>query len=65
MITGRRWEAWRRGIEDFALLKLCDKSGVEKAVISRVVKSVLDSPNDPTTADQARQKLIRLLASKD
>lgn len=64
VITGRRWEAWRRGIEDYALLELCRKAGVDKTVISSTVKSVLDSPNDPTVADRARQNLVRLLASK-
>lgn len=59
VISGRRWEAWRRGIEDLALLRLCESAGVDKAVISWAVKSVLDAPNDPTAADKARQRLIR------
>ncbi|MCX6376076.1 MAG: DUF4091 domain-containing protein [Armatimonadetes bacterium] len=61
VITGRRWEAWRRGIEDLALLRLCESAGVDKAVISEAVKSVLDAPNDPGAAAKARQLLIRSL----
>jgi hypothetical protein len=62
VITGRRWEAWRRGIEDLALLRLCESAGVDKAVISEAVKSVLDAPTDPNAAAKARQRLIRSLA---
>jgi len=62
VITGRRWEAWRRGIEDFALLHLCEKSGLDKAVISEAVKSVLDAPTDPAAGARAREKLIRSLS---
>jgi len=62
VITGRRWEAWRRGIEDFALLRLCQTAGLDKAVLSQAVKSVLDAPNDPTAAERAREQLIRGLA---
>lgn len=61
VITGRRWEAWRRGIEDLALLNLCEKSGIDKALISEAVKSVLESPTDPTRAAREREKLIGLL----
>ena len=59
VITGRRWEAWRRGIEDFALLGLCKSVGVD---VSPAVKSVLDSPHDPDAASQARDALIKALA---
>ena len=59
VITGRRWEAWRRGVEDFALLDLCKSQGVDT---SPAVKSVLDSPGDPDAASKAREGLIRELA---
>ncbi len=61
VVSGRRWEAWRRGIEDFALLRLCESSGVDKAVISRAVESVLNAPTDPDAADRAREGLVRSL----
>ena len=61
VITGRRWEAWRRGVEDFALLGLCKSVGIDT---STAVKAVLDSPGDPDTASKARERLIRELASK-
>jgi len=58
VITGRRWEAWRRGIEDFALLSLCKSQGIDT---SSPVKSVLDSPNDPDAASHSRDELIKAL----
>ena len=61
VITGRRWEAWRRGIEDFALLDLCKSLGIDT---SSAVKSVLDAPNDPDAASKAREELTRGLAGK-
>ena len=62
VITGRRWEAWRRGMEDFALIKLCESCGVDKALIGEAVKSVLDAPKDPDAASKARERLTRALA---
>ncbi len=64
VITSRRWEAWRRGLEDFAFLKLCESSGVDKSVISRAVESVLKSPADPVAADHARLTLITSLQGR-
>ncbi len=64
VVSGRRWEAWRRGLEDFGLLKSCESSGVDKAVISAAVQSVLDAPNDPDAATSAREQLIRALAAR-
>ncbi len=61
VITGRRWEAWRRGTEDFALLKACESAGVDKRTIQDAVKSVLDAPNDPLAAERARELLTRAL----
>lgn len=61
VITGRRWEAWRRGIEDFALLKLCESAGVERRILDAAVQSVLDAPKDPDAAARARERLIRAL----
>lgn len=60
-ISGRRWEAWRRGIEDYELLKTCAAAGVDKSIITALVKSVLDSPSDPDAAEHARQQLIAAL----
>lgn len=61
VITSRRWEAWRRGLEDLALLRLCESAGADKALISRAVESVLAAPTDPDAADRAREELTRLL----
>lgn len=63
VVSGRRWEAWRRGIQDFALLRLCESIGVDGSLLSRAAKSVLDSPNDPDAAALARERLIRALAA--
>ena len=64
VVTGRRWEAWRRGIEDFALLRLCESAGVDKDIISQAVKSVLDAPDNPDVADDARKRLTESLLDK-
>ena len=61
VVTGRRWEAWRRGVEDLALLDLCKSLGIDT---SSAVKSVLDAPGDPDAALRAREGLIRELAGK-
>jgi hypothetical protein len=60
VITGRRWEAWRRGVEDLALLSLCKSVGIET---SSAVKSVLDAPNDRDAASEAREGLVRALGN--
>lgn len=64
VITGRRWEAWRRGLEDIALLKLCESAGVDKSVITRAVESVMKAPMDPNVADRARLTLITSLQGR-
>lgn len=64
VVSGRRWEAWRRGIEDLALLRLCESAGVNGDVISRAVESVLGAPTDPDRAAMAREELIRGLDKK-
>lgn len=64
VIPSRRWEAWRRGIEDIALLRLCEESGIDKALISLAVDSVMNAPTDPDAADRAREDLVRSLAER-
>ena len=64
VISGRRWEAWRRGIEDFALLKTCEAAGVDRTMIADAVKSVLDAPSDPDVAARARERLTKALQRK-
>jgi len=59
VVTGRRWEAWRQGLQDFHLLKTCEAAGVTTEMISSIIKSVLDNPLDPETAEKARETLIR------
>lgn len=61
VVSGRRWEAWRQGLEDFHLLKTCEASGVDSAVISAAVNRVLDNPHDPNVAAKARETLLRSL----
>ena len=63
-VVGRRWEAWRRGTEDFALLKACESAGVDKSVVADAVKSVLDAPDNPDAAACARERLTRELQAK-
>lgn len=57
IISSRRWEAWRMGIEDYELLTMYAKAkgnGVAKVL----AKSVLDNPQDTSKADEIRKKIL-------
>ena len=60
IISSRRWEAFKLGVEDFELLKrYADKNGMAQA--KQLAKSVLDNPNDLTKADAVREQLLQSL----
>lgn len=57
IISSRRWEAFRLGIEDYSILQLyASKLGVNKA--KSFAKEVLDNPSDFNKADVVRNKMI-------
>lgn len=57
IVSSRRWEAWRMGIEDYELLTLYAKQkGMVEA--KKLAKSVLDSPSDMSKADAVRRKIL-------
>ncbi len=61
IISSRRWEAWRMGVEDYELLTMYAKSKGEMSA-KALAKSVLDNPQDLGRADQVRQKILRELS---
>ena len=57
IISSRRWEAWRMGIEDYELLTMYAKAkGVPAA--KALAKQVLDQPGDVTLADTVRRQIL-------
>lgn len=57
IISSRRWEAWRMGIEDYELLTMYAKiksEGVAKAL----AEVVCDYPEDTSRADEVRRKIL-------
>jgi|GEM_PF-1480872 len=61
IISSRRWEAWRMGIEDYELLKMyAVKKGIGAA--KAMAGSVLDHPADISKADQVRQTILTELS---
>jgi hypothetical protein len=64
VISSRRWEAWRMGIEDYELLVMYAKTKGNLAA-NILAKSVLDAPNDTFKADQVRHKILEELSSSE
>lgn len=57
IISSRRWEAWRMGIEDFEILSLYAKAKGDVAA-KALAKSVFDDPQDTSKADVARRRML-------
>ena len=61
IVSSRRWESWRMGVEDYELLTMYAKAkGIEKA--KALAKSVLDNTSCVTKADQVRLKILEELS---
>lgn len=59
LMSSRRWEAWRAGLEDAALVRLLAKMKGSTAT-ARYVHEVLNSvPSSQTGADVIRQRIIK------
>ncbi|WP_142688529.1 glycoside hydrolase domain-containing protein [Chitinophaga polysaccharea] len=60
VLSSRRWEAFKMGVEDYMLLKAyAEKKG--KAAAMKICNQVLNDPGNPQTGDQARTQLIKAL----
>ena len=57
IISSRRWEAWRMGIEDYELLTMYAKHKSDKAA-KALAKTVYEHPEDTTKADEVRRKIL-------
>lgn len=62
LISSRRWEAWKMGMEDVMILKAYAKRFGDAAVRSSV-RYVLEMPGNSERADGVRQQLLRELKS--
>jgi len=60
IISSRRWEAWRLGIEDYELLTMYAHKKGESAA-KKLVKDVMDHPYDTTRADNVRRLILEEL----
>jgi hypothetical protein len=62
LLSSRRWEAWRTGIEDYQILKLyAAKHGDDAA--RQIARQVTEDPRRITRADQSRSRMLRDLSS--
>lgn len=60
IVSSRRWEAWRMGIEDYELLTMYARKKGESAA-KALAKGVLDKPDDTTRADLVRRQILEEL----
>jgi len=64
IISSRRWEAWRMGIEDYELLIMYARfKGVGAA--RALALDVIDNPGDTVRADIVRRKILSELSNSD
>ena len=63
IISSRRWEAWRMGIEDYELLTMyASKKG--EVVAKALAREVVDNPADTGRADRIRRHIFEELAKE-
>jgi hypothetical protein len=61
VLSSRRWDAWRVGVEDYELLTMYAKAkGIEAAKM--LAKEVVEANSDVSKADKARQEILRQLS---
>ncbi|MEV4886827.1 hypothetical protein MRBLMN1_005404 [Chitinophaga ginsengisegetis] len=60
VISSRRWEAFKMGVEDYMLLNAYAKK-YGKAAAMKICNRVLSDADNPQTGDQARTQLIKEL----
>jgi hypothetical protein len=64
IISSRRWEAWRMGIEDYELLSMYAKTKGQKAAYA-LANDVLKNPHVVTKADEVRRQILFELSGAD
>jgi hypothetical protein len=64
IISSRRWEAWRMGIEDYELLTMYAKAKGAKAA-KDLAATVLNHPEDTSKADELRRKILTELSGME
>ena len=57
IVSSRRWEAWRMGIEDYELLTMYAKAKGDK-VAKELAALVLVHPTETTRADEVRRRIL-------
>ena len=63
IISSRRWEAFRLGIEDYSILQAYSKKfGIQNA--KELAKQVVNTPGDLNLADSVRIKMLLSLSGK-
>ncbi len=70
IIPGKRWEAWREGIEDYVYLWLFERAiagradaDEQRAWLGEMVARVLDDPRDVSAASGARAEVLTRLSA--
>ena len=75
VISSKRWEAYRAGVEDFELCRILRNTMTAKSrqdgqtpaviaagtLLDQWVQRVLKNRHDPTTADRAHNELLKML----
>ncbi len=67
IISSKRWEAWREGCEDYALLGLAERnlgSEEEKAEFHRRLNRVISNPDDFRFFEETRRFLLEIASRK-
>lgn len=62
VLSSRRWEAWRMGLEDYELLGMYARSHGALAA-GMLARRILENPLDTDQADKARQEMISALSA--
>jgi len=58
-VTSRRWEAWKKGLEDYRCLQALRARGTDPAALEAAVGEVLSRPGDVALADDVLGRLLQ------
>ncbi|MBV5329509.1 MAG: DUF4091 domain-containing protein [Chlorobium sp.] len=64
IISSRRWEAWRMGLEDYELLTMYAKAKGDKAA-KDLAATVFDDPENTSKADEVRHMILTELSGPE
>lgn len=64
IISSRRWEAWRMGLEDYELLTMYAKAKGDKAA-KDLAATVFDDPENTSRADEVRHMILTELSGPE